>query len=120
MGEPLTDLTGSHSQETRRRVGRPVKTEVAVTPLPTGPVSKKALQKARYRRMRDLNNIASQKCRLKKKDKERKTEAELREAEGKNLYLTEKYEKYVLLINKLKQSCYKNGIPLPEFNNAMS
>ena len=66
--EPLLDLPGSHpSQGTKRRVGRPAKTEVgAVTPLPTGPVTKRALQKARYRRMRDLNNIASQKCRLKK------------------------------------------------------
>ena len=55
------------SPGTKRRVGRPVKTELRkVTELPTGKVTKPALQKARYRRMRDLNNIASQKCRLKK------------------------------------------------------
>ena len=76
LEEPLTDLTSSQgierselsSGKTKRRVGRPVKTEGRnVTELPTGRgVTKKTLQRARYRRMRDLNNIASQKCRLKK------------------------------------------------------
>ena len=51
----------------RRRVGRPLKTEPGeVTPLPSGHVSRHTVKEARYRRMRDLNNIASQKCRLKK------------------------------------------------------
>ena len=49
----------------KRRVGRPPKTERrTVTALPTGRVSDQAFKEARYRRMRDLNNIASSKCRL--------------------------------------------------------
>ena len=53
---------------TKRRVGRPAKTgQVVVTELPpAGKVTGAALMRARYRRMRDLNNIASQKCRLRK------------------------------------------------------
>ena len=53
---------------TKRRVGRPAKTgQLVVTELPpAGKVTGAALQRARYRRMRDLNNIASQKCRLRK------------------------------------------------------
>ena len=49
----------------KRKVGRPRKTEMrTVTALPTGRVSDQALMEARYRRKRDLNNIASSKCRL--------------------------------------------------------
>ena len=79
LEEPLSDLSASQGTEgtegtelssvkTKRRVGRPVKTGGRnVTELPTGHgVTKKTLQRARYRRMRDLNNIASQKCRSKK------------------------------------------------------
>ena len=49
----------------KRKVGRPPKTERrTVTALPTERVSDRAFKEARYRRMRDLNNIASSKCRL--------------------------------------------------------
>lgn len=54
-------------KKTKRAVGRPPRTEpTAVTVLPVGKVSKKTLEEARYRRMRDLNNIASKKCRLRR------------------------------------------------------
>ena len=53
--------------ERKRKVGRPLKTEARpVTVLPTGRVSRQTLREARYRRMRDLNNIASSKARLKR------------------------------------------------------
>ena len=53
--------------KTKRGVGRPPRTDPpAVTVLPVGKVSKKRMEEARYRRMRDLNNIASQKCRLRR------------------------------------------------------
>ena len=66
--EPLSEISGREERKrTKRRVGRPARTELrSVTQLPTGIVSETALEMARYRRMRDLNNIASQKCRLKK------------------------------------------------------
>ena len=54
-----------------------------------------------------------------RKDKEKRRDDELREVEQKNCDLKEQHEKYVKLINKLKLSCTKNNIPLPEFNNAM-
>merc|ERR1719422_96083 len=38
----------------------------------------------RYRRMRDLNNIASQRCRLKRKSKMQNALEELKEEENKN------------------------------------
>merc|ERR1719322_1860185 len=45
----------------------------------------------RYRRMRDLNNIASQRCRLKRKDKLQTALNELKESEEKNKELKIKY-----------------------------
>ena len=66
--EVLEQQLASQREIKRRGVGRPAKTGlVVVTQLPPpGKVTGKALQRARYRRMRDLNNIASQKCRLRK------------------------------------------------------
>ena len=68
---PKTDSTmlghqKIHSEPAlKRKVGRPCKTERrVVTVLPTGEVSELTLREARYRRKRDLNNIASSKCRL--------------------------------------------------------
>merc|ERR1719188_885286 len=44
----------------------------------------------RYRRMRDLNNIASQRCRLKRKSKMQNALEELKEEENKNKELSMK------------------------------
>merc|ERR1712018_448998 len=57
----------------------------------------------RYRRMRDLNNIASQRCRLKRKDKLQTALNELKESEEKNKELKIKYrllEEQVRVIKK--------------------
>merc|ERR1712018_678438 len=42
----------------------------------------------RYRRMRDLNNVASQRCRLKRKEKMHGAVTQLKEEEEKNKLLT--------------------------------
>lgn len=104
-------------EKPKRKVGRPVKTEKReVTVLPTGKVGKESLEEARYRRMRDLNNIASQKCRLKKKDKARKEAEELQEISRKNEFLKKDLEEKGRLIKKLRDCIRENGISIPEWH----
>jgi len=101
-------------RKTKRAVGRPPKTEpTAVTVLPVGKVSKKTLEEARYRRMRDLNNIASKNCRLRRKEKQKVVEEELRKVQEKNIQLKRKKEKYELLKKNLTERLIKNDIPIP-------
>ena len=61
-----SECSGQGKKRTQKRVGRPRKVEMEpVTVLPVG-LNKEALALYKHRRMRDLNNIASQKCRLKR------------------------------------------------------
>ena len=65
-----------------------------------------------------LCNLAFSTAYSNRKDKEKRTEDELKQVEQKNWELKEKYQKYENLVTKLKQSCSKEGISLPEFINA--
>merc|ERR1711963_983525 len=57
----------------------------------------------RYRRMRDLNNIASQRCRLKRKSKMQNALDELKEVENKNKELSMKVRILEEQVKALKQ-----------------
>merc|ERR1711994_179524 len=57
----------------------------------------------RYRRMRDLNNVASQRCRLKRKSKMQNALEELKEEEDKNKELSMKVRILEEQVKALKQ-----------------
>ena len=61
----------------------------------------------RYRRMRDLNNVASQRCRLKRKSKMQNALEELKEEEDKNKELSMKVRILEEQVKALKQHFIK-------------
>merc|ERR1719336_2607126 len=72
--KPVGKVSMEVMEETpgRRKVGRPVRTDpITVTAIPeAGRLSEAELKALKYRRLRDLNNKASRRSRLKKKEKE--------------------------------------------------
>jgi len=76
-----------------RRVGRPERqAPLTITELPkkgTHNLTPEQIKAVKYRRMRDLNNEASKKCRKKRKEKLNAKEIELQEQEERNRMLRE-------------------------------
>ena len=66
---------------------------------------------SKYRRMRDLNNEASRRCRDRRRAKQQNMTAELNEQRNKNLILKEKCETLELKTRKIKNYILKS------FNN---
>ena len=66
---------------------------------------------SKYRRMRDLNNEASRRCRERRRAKQQNMTAELNEQRNKNLILKEKCETLELKTRKIKNYILKS------FNN---
>jgi len=101
----------------KRRVGRPCRTEpIRITELPPGirkgshklsnttnvQLTPEQIDQLRYRRMRDLNNEASKKCRANRKSKLEQAEEVLAEEQVKNLELTERLGGLEEEVNRLK------------------
>jgi len=67
------------------------------------------------RRQRDLNNIASQRCRAKKKMERIQEEQECGELENKNRTLKDQTRHLEMKIQRFKKMLEANNIPVPEF-----
>lgn len=82
------------SMSIKKKPGRPERQEpFVITEVPSKKcvsVSQEELEVLKYRRMRDLNNRASQLCRAKRRNKQAMLEEELQELENKNQKLQEK------------------------------
>ena len=96
----MTDFTVAArklKKPTNKKVGRPERqTPLEITEVPRAgsvSVTPSEMRKLKYRRMRDLNNEASKKCRRNRKQKLNVKEQECQEEE----------EKYKMLKEKLQQ-----------------
>jgi len=67
------------------------------------------------RRQRDLNNIASQRCRAKKKMERIQEEQECGDLENKNRTLKDQTRHLEMKIQRFKKMLEANNIPVPEF-----
>ena len=93
----------------KRKVGRPCRTYVTVAEIPLN-ATKKEKQELKKRRMRDLNNIASQKCRARKKEMRLKEEQECISLENRNKQLKQRTEELSKQITELKKLMTEQGI----------
>ena len=99
----------------RKRVGRPPKkTRTAVTTVPFGG-PKKIIEQAKKRRLRDLNNIASQKCRAKKRQEGIIKETLCRELENKNTLLKRKFESLENKVKIFRNYMIQSGISVDQY-----
>jgi len=102
----------------KKRVGRPRKTSVhTVASVPIrGP--KKLIENMKRRRQRDLNNIASQKCRAKKKEEllNSAKDCEYQELRNKELKSQEKFLRE--RVERLRKILIRNGYCLPNLTVA--
>jgi len=100
-----------------KRVGRPErKTPRMITEIPmkgSALLSQSELRNLKYRRMRDLNNEASKKCRQKRKQKQSVMEEVCQEEEEKNKMLKQKLEEMESQLADWRLKC--KGI-LPRLN----
>jgi len=101
----------------KKQVGRPKKTGPAqITQLPislkNGSVSltQEQLEQLKYRRMRDLNNEASRKCREKRKNKNQQLEDILEQEANKNDFLRAQCESMEKKVEKIKALMMARGI----------
>ena len=102
----MTDFTATAKklkEPTSKKVGRPERqTPLEITEVPRAgsvSVTPEKMRKLKYRRMRDLNNEASKKCRRNRKQKMNAKEQECQEEE----------EKYKILKEKLQQMELQGG-----------
>ena len=115
-----TDLGVATEAETStmRKVGRPERqTPLKITKVPrAGSVSlaPAELKELKYRRMRDLNNEASKKCRRNRKQKMNAKEQECQEGEEKYKMLTEKLQQKELESASWRMKCKDIGIDILE------
>jgi hypothetical protein len=100
----------------KNNVGRPARQEpytVAAKP-DTSNLTKEEAQALKYRRMRDLNNIASKNCRQNKKLKQAEKDAEVTRLQQENSALKQKMYKMEQMVARYKDLARKRGIMLPE------
>jgi len=127
-----TQLHTVQKPSLKKKVGRPCRTEpIRITELPQGikrgshqilasggvQISSAEIDQLRYRRMRDLNNEASKKCREKRKNKVAEAEELVWIEEVKNRELAEKVAALEKDIMKWKNVIQNNLGFIPEFNN---
>ena len=117
----MTDFTATAKklkEPTSKKVGRPGRqTPLEITEVPrTGSVSvtHAEMRKLKYRRMRDLNNEASKKCRMNRKQKLNVKEKECQEVEEKYKMLTEKLQQIELEAAGWRLKCKDFGIDILE------
>jgi len=93
FGEPVHNVSIEFIEETsrkrNRRVGRPVNNNpITVTEIPEAcKLSAKELKALKYQRTRELNNKASRRFRLKKKERELQSQQELEQLRAQNYLL---------------------------------
>jgi len=100
----------------KKTVGRPARQEpITITEVPEIGLTKEQRQALKYRRMRDLNNEASRKCRKARKAKANKAEALLDEEQNKNENLRAKKQKMEADIKDIKDILAKMGLLPPTY-----
>lgn len=122
LSSPSQPLSGGGPLRTRKRgrgrpplpPGRPITPRVKRTSRPSsgeedhhyastdGDLTEAELQDLRYRRMRDLNNEASKRCRENRKNKFEKLEAECEELKERNLQLKARFRRLEEAVRRLK------------------
>merc|ERR1719461_1668406 len=93
---------------------RKIQTRTEVTTVPfSGP--KKIIEQAKKRRLRDLNNIASQKCRAKKRQARMNDEILCQELQIRNALLKTKLESLENNVKILRNYMLQSGIPVDQY-----
>eukprot|EP00092_Neocalanus_flemingeri_P004274 GFUD01004594.1.p1 GENE.GFUD01004594.1~~GFUD01004594.1.p1 ORF type:complete len:357 (+),score=101.54 GFUD01004594.1:263-1333(+) len=96
----------------KKKVGRPERTTpINITRLPSkgfDGLTHQQLKSLKHRRMRDLNNEASKKCRAKRKDKQTEDEQECTRLEERNVMLAERLQAMELKVAYWKTRCNVN------------
>jgi len=100
--------------EPKRKVGRPKKTYSDITVVPTK-ASAKTIEQAKQKRNRELNNIASQKCRAKIKQRRIDEEREAEDLQRKNNQMKAEVESLENAIKRMKQKCKQANLQIPDF-----
>merc|ERR1711963_498203 len=126
LQEALDSITTPQNQKSRRLRnyseekeksgvrGRPTKIHhPTITSVPDKGAKNYAVMKKR--RQRDLNNIASQRCRAKKKMERIQEEQVCGELENKNRTLKDQTRHLEMKIQRFKKMLEANNIPVPEF-----
>lgn len=95
----------------KKTVGRPARQEpITITEIPEAGLTKEQRQALKYRRMRDLNNEASRKCRKARKAKANKAEDLLEEERNKNEELHARLQKMEAERDNIKDTLEKMGL----------
>jgi len=98
----------------RKTVGRPARQgPIPITEVPEAGLTEEQKAALKYRRMRDLNNEASRKCRKNRKAKMSQADSLLQEEKAKNEQLRDKVQKMEAEFNDLKSFLAKKGL-LPQ------
>jgi len=100
--------------EPKRKVGRPKKTYTDVTVVPTR-ASPKAIEQAKQKRLRELNNIASQKCRARTKQRRIEEEREAEDLVRKNSQMKDEVQSLENAIKRIKQKFIQANLQIPDF-----
>merc|ERR1712110_229787 len=100
----------------RKTVGRPARLgPIPITEIPEAGLSEEKKAALKYRRMRDLNNEASRKCRKNRKAKINQADSLLEEERAKNDKLRDMLQRMEAEMEALKSSLAKEGINPPDF-----
>lgn len=99
----------------KKKVGRPRKTTMQTVASVPVRGSKKLIENMKKRRLRDLNNIASQKCRAKKKEERLNEEKECQYQELRNKELKSKEKFLKERLERLRKILIRNGYSLSDF-----
>jgi len=101
----------------KRKVGRPQRTVPrTITNVPGGCEDVEEVKSYKYRRMRDLNNLASAKCRQKRKTIQSMKEEECVELEERNQLLVKRMQELEQQVSLWKTRCESMGITLVDLD----
>jgi len=101
----------------KRKVGRPQRTVPrTITKVPGSCEDVEEVKGYKYRRMRDLNNLASAKCRQKRKTIQSMKEEECVELEEKNQLLMRRMQEMEQQLSLWKTRCESLGVTLVDIN----
>jgi len=109
------EIETDQNYSVKKRVGRPPKrTKTEITTVPFGG-PKKVIEQAKKRRLRDLNNIASQKCRAKKRQARVNEQILCQELESRNTSLKTQFESLEWKVKILRNYMIQSGIPVDQY-----
>merc|ERR1712051_291755 len=100
----------------KKTVGRPARQEpIMITEVPEAGLTKEQRQALKYRRMRDLNNEASRKCRKARKAKANKADTLLEEERNNNKELIARLKKMEAERDNIKDILARKGLLPPAY-----